>query len=132
METIYRCPGDDPNGCAWTGCLANTGFPGIHRRAEESLPREWKNDERGSARTSTSNCVAVGFWAMKNSERNFCWLRRLDHQMKMVPHQAIGMDLPFGLATGFSEGGKEALAIIDIAKDVLTAIPAIHDMINRS
>src|SRR5947209_6907746 len=47
------------------------------------------------------------------------WLRRLDHQMKMVPHQAIGMDLPFGLATGFSEGGKEALAIIDIAKDVL-------------
>ena len=52
--------------------------------------------------------------------------------MKMVAHKAVGVNLPFGLAAGFTEGAKEALAIMDVAKDVLTPITAIHDMINSS
>jgi hypothetical protein len=42
------------------------------------------------------------------------------------------VNLPFGLATGFREGDKETLPIMDITKNVLTPITAIHDMINRS
>src|SRR4051812_14870013 len=52
--------------------------------------------------------------------------------MKMIAHQAIGMNLPLGLATSFSERGEEALAVMDVAKDVLTPITSIHDMINSS
>src|ERR1041384_7032480 len=55
---------------------------------------------------------------------------RFNHQMKMVSHQAPGVNLPVGLGTGFAEGLHEQLAIFFAAKDVLAMIAPAHDMIN--
>jgi hypothetical protein len=52
--------------------------------------------------------------------------------MKMIGHQAIGQDVPAGLATGFSKRLQKTAPIGAITKNVFAAIPAIHDMINRS
>jgi hypothetical protein len=38
----------------------------------------------------------------------------------------------FGLATGLGEGGEEAFAVSVVAEDFLAAIPAIHDVLDRT
>jgi len=42
-----------------------------------------------------------------------------DDQMKMIAHQAVGVNLPLGFATGFRQGGQEYPAVLLIPKDVL-------------
>lgn len=52
--------------------------------------------------------------------------------MKMIPHQAIGMNLPIGLGAGFAQGGDETLAVPVVLEDRLAMIAPIHDMIDRA
>ena len=59
-------------------------------------------------------------------------LRRFQHQMKMMAHQAIGLNLPLGLAAGLGQGGQEHPADLLIAKDRLPAMPPVHHVVNRS
>jgi hypothetical protein len=49
--------------------------------------------------------------------------------MKMIAHQAAGVNLPFRLAASLSQGGEEHPAVLLIAKDFLPAIPpgSSHD-----
>jgi hypothetical protein len=38
-------------------------------------------------------------------------LRRFHHQVKMITHQTIGMDLPSHLCAGFAQGAQKRIAI---------------------
>ena len=55
---------------------------------------------------------------------------RLDHQVKMIGHQTIGMHLPGGLTTGFGQGLEEALSIFVVAEDGIAAVAAVHDVVH--
>ena len=59
-------------------------------------------------------------------------LRRFHDQMKMIAHQTVGVNLPPCLAAGLGQGNQEQPKVPRTAKDLLTAIPSIHHMINRS
>ena len=48
--------------------------------------------------------------------------------MKVIAHQAIELYLPARFLARLAQGGKEAPAVLIIAKNVFTAI---HHMINR-
>ena len=58
-------------------------------------------------------------------------LRRFDHQVKVIAHQAPGMDLPTGFRTGLMQGGQKPLVIQAVAKNLVPPISATHHMINR-
>ena len=57
---------------------------------------------------------------------------RLQHQMKMVAHQAIGMDLPFGLLAGLSQGLEKVQAVHIINENILPAVTTVHHMVDRA
>jgi hypothetical protein len=59
-------------------------------------------------------------------------LGRFHDQMKMIAHQTVGVNLPPCLAAGLGQGNQEQPKVPRTAKDLLTAIPSIHHMINRS
>ncbi len=59
-------------------------------------------------------------------------LGRFDDQMKMIAHEAIGVNLPLSLVAGFGQGGQEYPAVLRIAEDFLPAIPPVHHMVDRS
>jgi hypothetical protein len=60
------------------------------------------------------------------------WLRRLDHPMKMIRHEDIGVNLPARLGANLAQRLNEALAIRIIHEDPFAPVTAIHDEINRS
>jgi hypothetical protein len=60
------------------------------------------------------------------------WLRRLDHQMKMIRHEDIGVNLPARLGANLAQCLNEALAIRIIHEDQFAPVTAIHDVINRA
>lgn len=51
--------------------------------------------------------------------------------MKMVSHQAIGMDLPLGFPTSFAQGIQELQPVLIIQENVFSPIPTIHHVVNR-
>ena len=51
-------------------------------------------------------------------------------QAKMVAHQAIGMNLPSRLLASFGESVEKVLAVRIIDKNVLPAVPAVHDVVD--
>src|SRR6266536_282967 len=57
--------------------------------------------------------------------------RRLDHQMKMIRHEAERMHLPAGFVAGLARRAEEALPILLIPGNRLPPVPAIYRMINR-
>ena len=57
-------------------------------------------------------------------------LRRLDHEMKMIRHEDIGMNLPARLGACLSQGLEEPLPIPVILEDRLAPVPAIHDVLD--
>ena len=59
-------------------------------------------------------------------------LRRLDHPMKMIRHEDIGVNLPTRLGASLAQRLNEALAIRIIHEDQLAPVTAIHDVINRA
>ena len=56
--------------------------------------------------------------------------RGLDHQMKVIAHQAPGVDLPVGLPTGLAEGLKKKLAVFGGAEDGFAMVATVHDVID--
>ena len=58
-------------------------------------------------------------------------VRRLDHQVKAVGHQAVAVNLPPRLVAPLSQGGQEHLAVIIVAKEPLLMVPAVHHVVNR-
>ena len=59
-------------------------------------------------------------------------LRRLDHPMKMMRHEDIGVNLPTRLGASLAQRLNEALAIRVIHEDQFAPVTAIHDVINRA
>ena len=57
--------------------------------------------------------------------------RRLDHQVKMVFHQAKGMNLKTGLLAGLGQGLEEVMAIAIIPEQGFPAVSPIEQMIDR-
>ena len=57
---------------------------------------------------------------------------RFHDEMKMVGHEAVSVDLPGGFMAGLSEGFEEILAIHIIEENILAAVAAAHDVINRA
>jgi hypothetical protein len=53
------------------------------------------------------------------------------HQMTMVAAQAIAVHLPIGLLTNLGQCFQKTSSILVIDKDVLPAVTAIHQMIDR-
>ncbi len=59
-------------------------------------------------------------------------LRRLDHQMKMIRHEDVGVNLPARLGANLAQRLDEALTIHVIHEDQLAPVAAIHAVINRA
>ena len=59
-------------------------------------------------------------------------LRRLDHHMKIIRHEDIGVNLLARLSARLSQRVDEALAIRIIHEDPFAPVTAIHDVINRT
>ena len=57
---------------------------------------------------------------------------RLDHQMKVIGHEAERMHLPAGLPAGFSQRVEEQHAIPLRPENGFAPVAAIHDVINRA
>src|ERR1041385_427286 len=58
--------------------------------------------------------------------------RSLDHQVEMIAHQAISMDLPFSLAACLRQGTQKSFPIKIVTENSLATISAIHNVINRA
>jgi hypothetical protein len=56
----------------------------------------------------------------------------LHHQMKMIAHQAEGVDLPLRLGASLDQGLEKPRAVGVVAEDGLTAVTSIHDVVNRT
>ena len=59
-------------------------------------------------------------------------LRRLDHPMKMIRHEDIGVNLPARLGANLAQRLNEALAIRIIHENQFAPVTAIHDVIHRT
>ena len=59
-------------------------------------------------------------------------LRRLDDRVKMIAHEAVGVDLPRGFAARLAERGEKATAVVVIAEDGLAMIAPVHHMVDRT
>ena len=57
-------------------------------------------------------------------------LRRFCHGMKMVSHQAIGMNLPASFRASFGQSFQEIVSVNVRQKDVFAMIPAAHQVVN--
>jgi len=57
---------------------------------------------------------------------------RFHHQMKMIAHQTISMNLPSGSPAGPGHQSKEKLSIAVTLKDGLTSVAPTQQMINRA
>ena len=57
-------------------------------------------------------------------------LERLHYQMKIIPHEAIGMDLPIGFRARLRQRGDEQLPILVSEKDRFPPVAAIHHVVN--
>ncbi len=57
---------------------------------------------------------------------------RLDHQVEMVAHQTIRMDLPLGLAACLPQCGQEPLAVFIVEENVLALVSAVEDVVHCS
>src|SRR5450759_407260 len=57
-------------------------------------------------------------------------VRRLDHQMKMIAHEAIRVDLKAGFLAGLRQSLEEILSIHIVQENVLAAISATHEVVD--
>ena len=56
--------------------------------------------------------------------------RSFENQMKMVFHEAIGMNLPLGLGAGLRQSLQKTAAVGVVLKDRLPTVAPIHDVID--
>ena len=59
-------------------------------------------------------------------------LGRLDDRMKMVSHQAVGLDLPTGLPAGLAQRFQKTPPVLVVQKDLILVIPTIHQVVEGS
>ena len=59
-------------------------------------------------------------------------LGRLDHEMKMIRHEHIGVNLPAGLGACLAQGLDEPPPVRVVLADGFAPVPAIHDVVNRT
>src|ERR1022692_1383840 len=59
-------------------------------------------------------------------------LGRFDHQMKVVQHQTISMNLPACFVARFAEGFQKTLPILIVLENRLSPVSPVHDVIDRS
>src|SRR4026209_1667715 len=57
-------------------------------------------------------------------------LGRFGHQVKMIAHQTIGMDLPAGFLARLAQCFEEAVAVLIIAKDRFSPVATIHQVVD--
>jgi len=55
---------------------------------------------------------------------------RFDHQMKMVGHQAPGVNLPVGFGAGFPQRFNKKFPVLYPAKDGFLVVAAVHEVID--
>jgi len=48
--------------------------------------------------------------------------------MKMISHQAVGVESPFGLGAPFAQGLQETLSIGIVAKYWLASVTSVHNV----
>ena len=60
------------------------------------------------------------------------WLRRLDHQMVVVAHDHIGIELPSTAPSRFKDRSLKRFPRLIVNKKVLTVVPAANDVVNRT
>jgi len=60
------------------------------------------------------------------------WGWSFDHQMKMIPHQTVGMHLPARLEARLPESVQKTLMILIVFENGFPPITTVHDMIDRS
>jgi hypothetical protein len=58
--------------------------------------------------------------------------RRLDHRIKKIRHEDIGVNLPARLCANLAQRLNEAPAIRIIHEDPFAPVTTIHDVINRA
>jgi hypothetical protein len=56
----------------------------------------------------------------------------LEDEMKMIVHEAIGMNLPGGLGASFAQGFEKEETVFFIVEDGLAAVATAHDVIDGS
>jgi hypothetical protein len=56
----------------------------------------------------------------------------LEHQVEMVSHQAVTVNLPAGFLAAFFQSGNEPVPVLVVAKDRFAMIPAIHHVVYGS
>jgi hypothetical protein len=59
-------------------------------------------------------------------------LRRLDHEVKMIGHEHVGVNLPARLGARLAQRLDETLVIQLVLKDQLAPVTAIHDVVDRA
>jgi hypothetical protein len=79
-----------------------------------------------------ANRAAIHFKLIVVSRRDRAQAPTPLHWFGFIGHEAIGLDLPCGLATGLGEGGEETFAVRVVAENFLAAIPAIDNVIDRT
>jgi hypothetical protein len=57
---------------------------------------------------------------------------RLDDSVKVVGHEAIGMDLKAGFFAGFGKGLEEIVTVHILEENILATIASAHDVIDRA
>ena len=55
--------------------------------------------------------------------------RGVEHQMKMIVHETIRMDLPGGFGASLGERSDEAAAVQVVLEDGFGAVAAVHDVV---
>ena len=61
--------------------------------------------------------------------RNQVRLGRFDYQVKMIRHEAIGMNLPAGLAAHLAQGLDNPLAVGVVVEDRFAPVPTVHHVV---
>ena len=59
-------------------------------------------------------------------------MRRFHYEMKMIPHQTIGIHLPLRVTTGARDRFQEQNPICRLKTNVLPTIPEAHHVIDRA
>src|SRR5207247_10118733 len=57
-------------------------------------------------------------------------LGRFNHQVEMIWHEAIGMNLPARLAARLAQSLDKPLAVDVVAADSFAPVPTIHDVVH--
>ena len=54
----------------------------------------------------------------------------MNWQMKVVGHEAPGVDLPAGFLAGLAQGFQKALAVLVVLENIFAPVAPIHEVVN--